>query len=856
MKITADSMRKTIIFLFLIVNSILIESQNISSGLYFAAHSTIKEERTSLKLAPEFDASQGFTLDFDMKLRLEEHNYGYIFRIIIDNKKSFDLIGNITLGNKSLNLIEGNNIYLAFEKEQLEEYMWNKWIHIQFVIHPDNIQICFNNQVLQSQYQQTDIKNIKMYFGYSDHHLFHSSDVPPMSIRNIKITDEKNKIIAYWPLKEHLANSSLDSLYHIPASVTNPTWEINKHTKWTKEETFKLPIHTQICNVPAQNSIYFANSAYILKYSMADNTSDTIYSTQGSPYKEINNQLIYNPYYNELWSYDFDNNKTISLYNFETKSWTNNDHETKNPEYSQHNAFISPYDSCLYIFGGYGNYQYRNKILKKNSLQDNWESIAYNEEIPPRYLSGLGYKNKDTILIFGGCGNPQGKQELGVINYNDLYAVDINTFKAKKIWALSNETQSFVVGNNIVVDEKNNKLYALCFPNDCSNSHILLKSFDLDTGKNSSNYADTIPFTFNDVNSFCTLYYDSLQSQLYAVTNYNHDNKSDIEIYSLAYPPLKIEETLQEDNSQKSHTLSISILAVIGGGLIIGIGCFYFIRKKKKSSPTPEVELNKDDFPLITEEPTTKKADTPQKSSILFLGGFQVWDREGTDITKSFTPILKQLLILFILYRESNKKGISNVTLRELLWFDKIDESAQNNRRVNIRKLKLLLEKLDGVEITKESTYWSIKFTQTYSDYIEVCNFIDQIKNGHQITAQNIQNCPLNLLSGQLLPYVQTDWLDPFKSNYSNAILDTAISLSKQEYIKGNNELLVRIANIMFSHDKTDEYALILKCQALYRNGRTSLAKTTFDTFCNEYKTILDTEYTKTFNDIIKQLEL
>ena len=201
---------------------------------------------------------------------------------------------------------------------------------------------------------------------------------------------------------------------------------------------------------------------------------------------------------------------------------------------------------------------------------------------------------------------------------------------------------------------------------------------------------------------------------------------------------------------------------------------------------------------------------------------------------------MKQLLILIILYSVNNKKGISNVTLRELLWFDKTDESAQNNRRVNIRKLKLLLEKLDGVELVKESTY-----------YIDVCNWIDKVKNKEPITAENINDLPLNLLSGQLLPYVQTDWLDSFKSDYTNSVLDMAINLSKQEYIKGNNELLIQIANSMFAHDKTDEYALILKCHTLYKQGRTSLAKTTFDTFCNEYKAMLNTNYTKTFNEVI-----
>lgn len=545
-------MQKTIIFLLLILKSILLESQNISSGLYFAAHGAIKEERTSLTLSPDFDASKGFTLDFDIKFRLEEHNYGYVFRIIIDDERSFDLIANITPGKKTLNLIEGNNVYLAFNEKLLQQYTWNKWVHIRCSIYPDSLRLIFDNEALQDQYEPINIKNVEFDFGYSDHEKFHSSDVPPMSIRNIKITDNDNRAIAYWPLKEHQSYSCADSLYHIPATVTNPTWEINKHTKWVKEKTLELPIYTQICHAPSKGSIYFANSSSILAYSTIENILDTIYATSGAPYTEINNQLIYHPYYNELWSYDFDTLKWISIFNFKDNTWTNNDREIKNPEYSQHNTFISPNDSCLYIFGGYGNYQYKNQILKKSRTQDNWKTVSYSEEIPPRYLSGSGYKNRDTILVLGGCGNPQGKQELGVINYYDLYAIDINTFKTKKLWTIPNDTKNFVIGNNIVADEKNNKLYALCFPNDCSNSYILLKSFDLDSGNNCTNYADTIPFTFNDVNSFCTLYYDSLQSQLYAVTNYNHNNKSNINVYSLAYPPLKVEDTLQTATGRKA----------------------------------------------------------------------------------------------------------------------------------------------------------------------------------------------------------------------------------------------------------------------------------------------------------------
>lgn len=116
-----------------------------------------------------------------------------------------------------------------------------------------------------------------------------------------------------------------------------------------KRKTLALPIYTQICHAPSKGNIYFANSSFVLVYSTIDNTLDTIYPAHGAPYTEINNQLIYQPYYDELWSYDFDPLKQMSIFNFNDNTWTKNDREIKNPEYSQHNTFISPNDSCLYI---------------------------------------------------------------------------------------------------------------------------------------------------------------------------------------------------------------------------------------------------------------------------------------------------------------------------------------------------------------------------------------------------------------------------------------------------------------------------------------------------------------------------
>ena len=71
--------------------------------------------------------------------------------------------------------------------------------------------------------------------------------------------------------------------------------------------------------------------------------------------------------------------------------------------------------------------------------------------------------------------------------------------------------------------------------------------------------------------------------------------------------------------------------------------------------------------------------------SVLLFGGFCVVDKNGNDTTKDFTPILKQLFVLIFIVHVQ-KKGISSTKLKDILWFDKSDKSAKNNRGVSLNK--------------------------------------------------------------------------------------------------------------------------------------------------------------------------
>ena len=178
-------MRKTLFLILFIINVIHLFPNEISSGLYFSSHTVIKENRTSLYFsAKDIELTKGFTLDFDIKLRSEEHNYGYVFRIIADGEKSFDLISNITTGRRTLSLIEGNTLFIPFDQDSLMDYQWNKWTHITCNITPNHVNLLFNGKEVNTKCNYPDLKRLEFYFGYSSHEKFGSSDVPPMSIKN------------------------------------------------------------------------------------------------------------------------------------------------------------------------------------------------------------------------------------------------------------------------------------------------------------------------------------------------------------------------------------------------------------------------------------------------------------------------------------------------------------------------------------------------------------------------------------------------------------------------------------------------------------------------------------------------
>jgi two-component SAPR family response regulator len=203
------------------------------------------------------------------------------------------------------------------------------------------------------------------------------------------------------------------------------------------------------------------------------------------------------------------------------------------------------------------------------------------------------------------------------------------------------------------------------------------------------------------------------------------------------------------------------------------------------------------------------------------------------------------------LYTYKNDKGISSDQITEYLWFGKSTSSAGNNRAVNIAKLKTILSEMGQVELTKRTGYWKIVFDNDviksdYHDFIEITN--------SKANLNKLNICRLLEITrkGGFLNNSNYEWLDDFKSEVSDNIVDTLVSFAEKCDLETEADLIIQMTDCVFNFDKVNEEAMTLKCKAEYSLGNHSLAKMTYEKFVKEYQRLYNEEFDKSFNELIK----
>ena len=483
-----------------------------------------------------------------------------------------------------------------------------------------------------------------------------------------------------------------------------------------------------------------------------------------------------------------------------------------------------------------------------------WSISSLDSCLFPRYLSAMGAENEDYLLIMGGYGNQSGKQEESPGNFYDLYRLNLKTGKCAKLWEFVNDRQHFTFGNSMIVDTPSNSVYALTYNNDRYNTFVYLSRFDIQTRQPVQEVmSDSIVYNFLDIHSYCDMFLHKETSSIYAVVLQEKEpGISKVEFYKLAFPPLSREDILPHQTGGMKPVVLISgilagLLCLIGGSIWL----LHSKRKRKVNVSVGPVATEEVKDRLVEEEPTEQKV-----SSVLLLGGFQIFDKQGGNITGDFTPTLKQLFLFLLLNTIKNGKGTTSQCLDETFWFDMSKSSASNNRNVNIRKLRLIIEKIGDINIANKNGYWYLNLGKDVTcDYQEVMRLLDQIKDKDTITDKKIINKIISLASaGALLPNVSAEWIDEYKSAYYVLLTEILLSVVNRPDIKEDSRLLLKISDVILLVDNIDEDAIRTKCRVLYQMGQKGLSKQSFDKFCIEYERLLNAKPDFSYDDIINSL--
>ena len=219
------------------------------------------------------------------------------------------------------------------------------------------------------------------------------------------------------------------------------------------------------------------------------------------------------------------------------------------------------------------------------------------------------------------------------------------------------------------------------------------------------------------------------------------------------------------------------------------------------------------------------------------------------DITRKFTPLLKELFLLIWLHTLKNDTGISTEKIIEILWFDYSESSAHNNKAVNISKLKTILNEIGNCELSNKTGYWKIEFDDRYlrNDYSE---YLKIIKSKTELTRQQIVYLLEIIQKGTFLTNSNYDWLDEFKAEVTNDNVDSLIHSAIGIEIEKEPEFIIHLADAVIKFDSVNEEAMLLKCKALILLGRHTIARDTYNKFSKEYKILYGSDFEKSFADI------
>ncbi|MEQ6121979.1 LamG-like jellyroll fold domain-containing protein [Reichenbachiella sp. MALMAid0571] len=269
-----------------------------------------------------------------------------------------------------------------------------------------------------------------------------------------------------------------------------------------------------------------------------------------------------------------------------------------------------------------------------------------------------------------------------------------------------------------------------------------------------------------------------------------------------------------------------------------------FIRKRNSNYPRPKETYKS--IPIVE--------DIFSGNSFRLFGSFKITSKNKGDITSGFSPLMRQILSFLALNTAESKNGISTNKLTETFWPGVAKDKSKENRGTNIQKLRKLLKDVDGLNIVYKDQKWHLDASENvFVDVLEYGKYkiqIDyQLKN-KEIDPQLVNSFLELLKPGNILPNIQSEWLDYFKNKISTDVDSLLSKVYKTQCTNLDSETNIKLANTILLFDDLNEQALGILVKELVATGKHGQAQNAYETFAKNYKALYD----ETFNTEYQEL--
>lgn len=811
--------REYLICLFILLLSLSVRAER-RGGMLFRSYDVPAEKRTSLVIPSQEGASLSFRdsagICFSLRFELNKGRFGYVCRLHVDQDMSLDFILSPHEGTPALCAVVNHNHLvpvMGHDGESLEA-----WNDLDVSVHADgqDMTVSVGGQVIYRVACSPGRHKMRICFGKNDEEGSVTTDIAPVVLSDLSVRLDRKK--AFWTLQDL---DCIKTVNGVGIRAENPFFLQDLRRGWMEVWSSHMPSVTYPCVSSDASSFFFISDGTVTQNHFASASSSSSRYDSDMKFSLVTDDFICLPDGGLVYA-DFENAGFIH-YDETAHDWESANSRTRKSVFLKHNTvYLEETGEFVQLFG-YGQHRYSSAFYAWNPESGTFRSDTV-RTLAPRYMAAAADRD-GMIYVLGGKGNTSGKQELGAVLFDDLSVIDPVTLESETLWH-NDLLQKYVPASDIVFEEGSDSFLVLLYDPNRSDSGLQLTRFSLTDGSCES-LCKPIPYDFSDITSDARLCYNR-EYGLYAAVVCCQDGASGYRasIYLLGNP---IETVFGSEDRQGTPMLFFYI--ILSGVIAAAAAGLYITGRRKAVAAEPEDPDEK------ASGDTSMVLETVRSPYLIhLLGGFRVSDAHGTDITSSFSPMLIQLFTILVLHT-AERGGISNAMLKSLLWPDKSDDKFNNNKGVNIRKLRSLLASVGDISIVSDGGSWKI------SDPSGLCDFAaarESLLSGDSDAVLRASSL------GPLLPEYQFEWIDPFKTSYSELVFK---SLGAALTDNTSDAFALSAADCMLSFDSLDEDAMLLKCRSLVGLGKTSKAMSCFSSFCEEYEKVMGEPFNRDFKD-------